>query len=161
MIQAKDISIVSRSNADAKSDGDRYYNTEMYQVFVRLTVVYIVAILSTFVTYMITGLVRHVVDPSGNEALYDYWFMWSRILLTIDLTINICCLLFQHNEAVHLYKKACSICHSCVITICKNSSKPRKTSNHNKQPVEQLHGPKLVVKSRTASVTEMPSCPSN
>lgn len=95
----------------------RVIDSPLYHLFIRLTVVYSCAILSTILISIGILIVVIILQLVDSPPLIGYFFMWCRTLLIIDHIINSLCLLFQIDTAIVLYGKACCLFHSCVIKI--------------------------------------------
>lgn len=101
---------------------DNYKNqinveSKIFQAFVRLTIGYTVAILSTGFVIGILAICGFTM--SSNATLFNYLVTWFRLLVILDHLVNIICLLFQHQTANQFYNKCCYLCHSRAIQCAK------------------------------------------
>ena len=116
---ASDLDI--EANIDRCLNNSQNKNIKLYHVFIRLVIVYTCAILSTFVLITLLTILFDMETKNGDIMLANQIAIWFRLLLMVDQTINICCLLFQNDSAIYFYKKTCCLCHTCVIKIVKIS----------------------------------------
>ena len=122
---------------DNRLNNSQNKNVRLYQAFIRLMIVYTCAVLSTFMVIIVLVILFDIEANNHDIIFSNQVAIWFRLILMIDQTINICCLLFQNDSAIYFYKKACCLCHACVTQIVKKSiikSKGDKAINVNTAP---------------------------
>ena len=118
------IQFVKNAGQDENLTND--INEALYHAFVRLIVVYTCAILSSVLLVCMILILSFV--ATINVVFANQWGIWYRIILLADHTVNICCLLCQHDSATHFFEHICCLCSKCanrvltILTVRQNVS---------------------------------------
>ena len=89
------------------------YNSAVFEIMVRLTVVYSAGLFST-ILLCIALIIVSIFTQNDDAVAVNGMVMIMRLIYMSEQIVNCCCLLFQNKIAKKLYDKQCRICHQFV-----------------------------------------------